>query len=207
MVDCRVRRRLLALSAGAALVLSTPAFSNEQRQAAFAATGGKSLPPVGWTQFCSDNPSDCRTGTMPAVNVVLDAALWRQMVKINGAVNRDIDPVTDEEQWGSVERWSYPTTGKGDCEDYVLEKRARLVKAGWPLQALLITVVRDKKGDGHAILTVRTDRGDFVLDNQNPKILTWTKTGYQYIKRQAQDDQNRWVSLGGVDTGLMTANQ
>ncbi len=56
-------------------------------------------------------------------------------------------------------------------------------------------------------MTVRTDRGDFILDNQNPKVLLWSKTGYQYIKRQSQDDPNRWVSLGGVDTGMATANQ
>jgi len=41
-----------------------------------------------------------------------------------------------------------------------------LLEAGWPRQALLITVVRDKRGDGHAVLTVTTDRGDFILDNQ-----------------------------------------
>ena len=41
------------------------------------------------------------------------------------------------------------------------------MQAGWPRQALLITVVRDKKGDGHAVLTVKTDKGEFILDNQN----------------------------------------
>jgi predicted transglutaminase-like cysteine proteinase len=114
-------------------------------------------------------------------------------------------PVTDEDQWGEVERWSFPTTGEGDCEDYVLEKRERLMALGWPRQALLVTVVRDRKGDGHAVLMVKTDRGDFVLDNQNPKVMSWNKTGYRYIKRQAQDNPNRWVSLGGIDTAVTAA--
>jgi predicted transglutaminase-like cysteine proteinase len=39
-----------------------------------------------------------------------------------------------------------------DCEDYVLLKRRMLMQAGWPREALLVTVVRDKKGDGHAVL-------------------------------------------------------
>ena len=66
-----------------------------------------------------------------------------------------------------VERWNYPDDGYGDCEDYVLLKRRMLMQAGWPREALLITVVRDKKGDGHAVLTVKTNRGEFVLDNQS----------------------------------------
>ena len=66
--------------------------------------------------------------------------------------------MTDIEHWGVVERWNYPDDGYGDCEDYVLLKRRMLMQAGWPREALLITVVRDKKGDGHAVLTVKTDQ-------------------------------------------------
>ena len=83
------------------------------------------------------------------------------------AVNDTIKPITDLEHWGVSERWNYPDDGYGDCEDYVLLKRKMLTQAGWPRQALLITVVRDKQGDGHAVLTVKTDKGEFILDNQN----------------------------------------
>jgi predicted transglutaminase-like cysteine proteinase len=71
-----------------------------------------------------------------------------------------------------------------------------LIQAGWPREALLITVVRDKRGDGHAVLTVKTDRGEFVLDNQTDQILLWSDTGYRFVKRQSQADPNVWVSLG-----------
>jgi len=84
----------------------------------------------------------------------------------------------------------------GDCEDYVLQKRKMLVDAGWPREALLITVVRDKRGDGHAVLTVKSDKGEFILDNQNEEIVLWTETGYRFVKRQSQYDVNVWVSLG-----------
>ncbi len=67
------------------------------------------------------------------------------------------------------------------------------MQAGWPREALLITVVRDKKGDGHAVLTVKTDHGEFILDNQEPQILPWNKTGYRFVKRQSQSDPNVWV--------------
>ena len=65
-----------------------------------------------------------------------------------------------------------------------------------PRQALLITVVRDKRGDGHAVLTVKTDKGELILDNQNQDILLWSETGYRFMKRQSQSDPNVWVALG-----------
>jgi predicted transglutaminase-like cysteine proteinase len=208
MVGSVLRKSLVPL--GAVLFLTAwtgAALPTENRVGPFAEVGRPSTPPIGWVQFCDDQPGTCHVADLPPVDVVLDQGRWKELLHINSGVNREIEPETDEDQWGVVERWSLPTTGKGDCEDYVLEKRERLIKEGWPRQSLLVTVVRDQKGDGHAVLTVRTDRGDFVLDNQNTKILLWSKTGYQYIKRQAQDDPNHWVSLGGVDTGLSTANQ
>ena len=92
---------------------------------------------------------------------------WRDLVRVNKWVNETIKPITDMDHWGVIEKWSLPTDGYGDCEDYVLLKRKMLIDAGWPREALLITVVRDKKGEGHAVLTVKTDKGEFVLDNQN----------------------------------------
>jgi predicted transglutaminase-like cysteine proteinase len=208
MVGVVLRKSILTLGVAMMLATSTgSAVPTENRVGPFAETGRKSTPPIGWVQFCNAEPDICDVSELAPVDVVLDQARWKELLRVNTNVNREIEPETDEDQWGVVERWSFPTTGRGDCEDYVLEKRERLISQGWPRQALLVTVVRDHKGDGHAVLTVRTDRGDFILDNQNPKVLLWTKTGYQYIKRQAQDNPNRWVSLGGVDTGLSTANQ
>jgi predicted transglutaminase-like cysteine proteinase len=113
--------------------------------------------------------------------------------------------MTDLDHYGVVEKWAYPDDGYGDCEDYVLLKRRLLVDAGWPRQALLITVVRDLKGDGHAVLTVKTDRGEFILDNQQADILLWSDTSYRYVKRQSQSDPNVWVSLGDPRPATATA--
>ena len=104
--------------------------------------------------------------------------------------------MTDMDHWGVVERWNYPDDGYGDCEDYVLAKRKMLMQQGWPREALLITVVRDQHGDGHAILTVKTDKGEFILDNQTNDILLWSDTGYRFVKRQSQSDPNVWIALG-----------
>jgi predicted transglutaminase-like cysteine proteinase len=205
MVGAGLRRGCAAFLALVAMAGMSPAVPTEAASGAFAPTGRTALPPIGWVQFCQDEPITCDVENMRPLDVVLDSDRWRELIRVNNAVNKDVLPVTDEDQWGEVERWSFPTTGEGDCEDYVLEKRERLMALGWPRQALLVTVVRDRKGDGHAVLMVKTDRGDFVLDNQNPKVMSWNKTGYRYIKRQAQDNPNRWVSLGGIDTAVTAA--
>jgi predicted transglutaminase-like cysteine proteinase len=168
---------------------------------------GDTLPPIGWVQFCGENPADCKVDALPARVAKVDARAWRELARINREVNDAIEPMSDLEHWGTLEKWSYPTDGKGDCEDYVLEKRKRLIDAGWPRQSLLITVVRDRKGDGHAVLTVRTDRGDFVLDNQEARVKAWTDTGYSFVKRQSAEHPNKWVALGGAGDGIMTANR
>ena len=109
--------------------------------------------------------------------------------------------MTDMDHWGVVERWNYPDDGYGDCEDYALQKRKMLMQAGWPREALLMTVVRDQNGDGHAMLTVKTDKGEYILDNQRDEILLWSDTGYRFVKRQSQSDPNVWVSLGDPRAG------
>jgi predicted transglutaminase-like cysteine proteinase len=152
-------------------------------------------PPIGWVEFCAANPDECTTETSSPRDVVLTTSAWQDLVRVNRWVNDTIKPMTDMTHWGVVERWSYPDDGYGDCEDYVLLKRRMLIKAGWPREALLITVVRDRKDEGHAVLTVRTDRGEFILDNQNAEILSWIETGYRFVKRQSQADQNVWVAL------------
>jgi predicted transglutaminase-like cysteine proteinase len=162
--------------------------------------------PIGWVEFCSDHPSECVPHAGAPRDAVLTAKSWKELVRINERVNRSIKPMTDLEHHGVVEKWSYPDDGYGDCEDYVLLKQRLLAEAGWPRQALLITVVRDDKGEGHAVLTVKTDKGDYILDNQHPAVLPWSETSYRYIKRQSQHDPNVWVSLDDPRPAIATAS-
>ena len=132
-------------------------------------------------------------------------AKWNELLRINRWVNDAIKPITDLEHWGVTERWNYPDDGYGDCEDYALLKRRMLMQAGWQRQALLITVVRDKQGDGHAVLTVKTDKGEFILDNQMEDVLLWSETEYRFVKRQSQTDPNVWIALGDPRPAIATA--
>lgn len=191
-------KRILVAGAALAVVatIAVPTAIAGPERPIFISVGQDTRPPIGWVQFCNDSPAECDGAPGSARDVVLTSKAWGDLVRINAWANDSIKPVTDLEHWGVVERWNLPNDGYGDCEDYVLLKRQMLMKAGWPRSALLITVVRDKKGDGHAVLTVKTDKGEFVLDNQNEKIVLWSESGYRFVKRQSQLDQNSWVALG-----------
>ena len=162
-------------------------------------------PPVGWVEFCARQPGECASTTTAPRDLTLSPGAWKDLVRVNKWVNETIKPLTDLEHWGVVERWSYPDDGYGDCEDYVLLKRRMLIQSGWPREALLVTVVRDKKEEGHAVLTVTTDKGDYVLDNQAEDILLWSETGYRFVKRQSQSNPNVWVSLDDLRPAIATA--
>ncbi|MDT3687119.1 MAG: transglutaminase-like cysteine peptidase [Pseudorhodoplanes sp.] len=184
-------------------ILGLSAQANERPL--FVSMGESSRAPIGWVEFCSDQPQECAGRRTAARDVVLTTKAWKDLARVNKWVNETIRPVTDLEQWGVVEKWSYPDTGRGDCEDYVLLKRRMLIQAGWPREALLITVVRERNGDGHAVLTVKTDKGEFILDNQNEEILLWSATNYRFVKRQSQQDPNVWVALGDPRPTIATA--
>jgi predicted transglutaminase-like cysteine proteinase len=191
---------VLAAPAGSTMATertgSIAPWSTPHQQAAYIAVGATTRAPIGWLEFCVEYKPQCDTRPATPRDIVLTHKVWTDLVKVDRWVNDNIKPMTDLEHWGVVERWNYPDDGYGDCEDYVLLKRRMLMEAGWPREALLITVVRDKKGDGHAVLTVKTDRGEFILDNQTNQILPWNETGYHFVKRQSQSNPNVWVALG-----------
>jgi predicted transglutaminase-like cysteine proteinase len=203
-----VAERLGASLAGIALAgtLALVPTQAASERTLFISVGPVARAPVGWSEFCAEYASECETTTKVARDAALTTQAWNELLRINEWVNDTIKPMTDLEHWGVSERWNYPDDGYGDCEDYVLLKRKMLVEAGWPSQALLITVVRDKQGDGHAVLTVKTDKGEFILDNQAEDVLLWSQTGYRFVKRQSQTDPNVWIALGDPRPAAATAS-
>lgn len=181
----------------ATAAFSMPALASETvdlSNPAFAPVAGPTSIPVGAAEFCKANPAEC--GAYPDLVAVeaLTEARWSELIDINDDVNASVVPVTDEELYQVVEYWTYPA-GSGDCEDIALEKRRQLVQRGWDASTLLMTVVRERNGNGHAVLMVRTDRGDLILDNQSGRVLVWNDTPYEFVKRQSQTDAGKWVGL------------
>ena len=157
-------------------------------------SGNPARPILAWVDFCQRFEKDCRIDLREPDTIRMSPQVWALLTDVNKSVNRSITSVTDLDHWGVLDRWDYATDGLGDCEDYQLLKRKKLVEAGLPRRALLMTVVLDENNEGHAVLMVRTDRGDYILDNKRDGIFTWQSTGYTYIKRESQIDTS-WVAL------------
>jgi len=188
----------------AALATALPAGAGSSERLTHVLVSEVTRPPPGWIEFCERQPGDCAGGAPAPRDFALTSEAWRGLMRVNKRVNQTIKPLSDLEHWGVVEHWSYPDDGYGDCEDYVLLKRRMLIQSGWPCEVLLVTVVRDKKGEGHAVLTVTTDQGDYVLDNQNEDILPWWKTGYRVVRRRGGSNPNVWISLGNLRPAIAT---
>ena len=199
----------VALAAIAVVALATGAAAaprDTSLHAGYAVLSGTTSVPFGWVDFCNRYSGECDGPALPAEDIDLSARALKDIERVNRTVNHSVKPMTDMDHWGVVDRWDYPLDGKGDCEDYALLKRKMLVDAGYPRQALLMTVVKDHAGEGHAVLTVKTTRGEFVLDNMVDAMLGWEETGYRFVKRQSQEDPNVWRSIGpAVSAPLFTA--
>jgi predicted transglutaminase-like cysteine proteinase len=180
----------------AALVLASVMSSAHVSAAnpAFAPEFGKSLPPIGFVKFCVANPGECKNVGRRVKRVEATPEMWNTLFKLNARINLNVEPMSDDELYGVPEYWTYPVSA-GDCEDYLLLKKRELEQLGFDSGALLITVVLDEKNEGHAVLTVATENGDYVLDNRRNDILLWKDTGYTFLKRQSQHDPKAWVAL------------
>jgi predicted transglutaminase-like cysteine proteinase len=210
---CGVHTSIAGAAAAAFLALSLllPDISRAQTVAALPSetsplAGSGTVDPIrAWVELCRHSPEECTVDASEKAVIALTPEVWQTLVTVNRTVNERITAITDREHWGIEDRWNMPSDGYGDCEDIQLLKRKELIARGLPRRALRMTVVIDEEGDGHAVLMVRTDRGDLILDNRRAPILPWTRTGYVYIKREGQDGR-AWVSLGGISSPVVTAN-
>lgn len=162
--------------------------------------------PWGWRDFCRKNPVDCTEPKAGTERLVLTPALWKLVDNTNKKVNQNIEAVSDLDHWGKPESWDYPSDGKGDCEDLALLKRGLLIRDGIPASTLLMTIVINRKREGHAVLTLVTDRGDFILDNQIDDVLSWEATGYRYVERQSSSNPNQWLRLSNDVNEILVAS-
>ena len=195
----------IVIAAVAAIVISTssvwatPIPTSDRGK--FARVHGKSAPPYGYVQFCISRPKHCKGDGKTFSRVKATEDRLNELDLVNRQVNKAIKPVEDKKQYGVEEFWTIPTSGMGDCEEYVLVKRQKLIEKYWPTGALLITVVLDENRQGHAVLTARTSVGDLILDNKHDDIKLWSKTPYTYIMRQSYLNPNVWLSLAPASRG------
>lgn len=149
-----------------------------------------SMPPFAFIQFCTTNASECQVhGDKTMVDMTPE--LRDELKRINSGVNTSIKPVNDEP---GNDVWQIAVTS-GDCEDFALTKRHKLVAAGWPSRALRLVVARTREGEGHAVLVIKTSEGDMVLDNRTNEIRPWNRAGLRGLKIQSGDNPRLWYDM------------
>jgi len=167
--------------------------------------------PAGFISFCLRFADQCTAHRNEPGRIVLDMHNWQLLQAVNHNVNDSMWPETDQAHYGRAEYWTIPTDGYGDCEDYALTKRKQLSDLGLPSAALRLAVVYSPQSLTHAVLTVATDRGDFVLDNLSGDIRPWNALHYTWIEVQDAEDPMAWNRVGALtyamDKGQITGSQ
>jgi predicted transglutaminase-like cysteine proteinase len=143
-------------------------------------------------------PASASVSALP----VLTPELWNKLESINSAVNLNVRPEADLQQFGVRDYWNLPLepgeSGAGDCKDYALQKRKELLEAGLPMNALSIALVHTPWGEDHAVLLVGTRQGEYVLDNLSAWIRPWQAVGYSWLERQSTSNPDQWIKLSSA---------
>jgi predicted transglutaminase-like cysteine proteinase len=191
---------LMALAVLASGLIGTGAGATTR----FMQTGSVTSQPIGHYVFCETHRDECSVRSASTVAPRVTEFGWDMVRQINSEVNNEIVPMTDQEIYGRDEVWAYPKD-VGDCEDFALLKRKLLLDKGFSPADLLLTVVRKPDGEGHAVLTLRTSDGDYILDNLEANVKLWSETPYRFLKRQASFNTGRWVTIDNSDEVVVGA--
>lgn len=146
------------------------------------------LSPLGFKIFCLRNPEQCVASSPQSIDMT-DATMGK-LKQVNLQVNRSIRPVNDAK---GRDVWTL-NPSSGDCEDFVVTKRARLIKMGFPPGALRIARGTTRSGEGHAVLLVRTSKGDMILDSLTNTIKPKSQSNLRFIAMSGPDPK-AWAAL------------
>lgn len=139
-----------------------------------------------------------------AQRMPLTATVWSELNRVNREVNARVRATPDDVAFGTEDYWALPSRDqwrRGDCEDYVLEKRHQLLALGYPQKALSIALVRTRWNENHAVLLVETTAGVYVLDSLTGWIAPWTSVDYEWVVRQSPADPATWVEINAHAVG------
>jgi predicted transglutaminase-like cysteine proteinase len=142
--------------------------------------------PSQYLDFCARHPASCILDGEPMISWTTE--IHQRLSDLNARVNDEIAFVSDMDNLGLEEHWGFPKDCRGDCEDFVLEKRERLVDLGFPRASLTIAFAfHEVQFFPHAVLLVETTTGTWVLDNLYDEVLCWDAVPYKYTRREQPD--------------------
>ncbi len=168
------------------------------------------LAPMAHTMFCLRYRADCEVHGIDfrKRNIALTVDRLNELNRVNRQINREIVP---QPNLGGLatEDWIVAPVA-GDCNDYAVTKRHKLLELGWPSRSLLLSEVVVPSGEHHLVLVVRvrdTDRMqdiDLVLDNLNYNLRPVGLTPYRWVRVESPSNPKYWSTVS-VPSRLQTA--
>jgi predicted transglutaminase-like cysteine proteinase len=153
------------------------------------------LAPLQFVKFCMNYGAECQQDATADQQSLPSGERARDMLReVNRAVNDAITPMKKPTS-PMLAHWTV-SPDAGDCNDYAVTKRHRLIAMGWPKSALRLAVVLTEGGQGHLVLVARMSDGDVVLDNLSSSVRPWSTAGYQWISMQSGSNPRFWVAIG-----------
>lgn len=145
-------------------------------------------PPDQYLEFCLGNSGAC---DLRGDQIVAWSSQGHTILEhVNRQVNEEVEFISDWDFNGLEDVWSYPYNCQGDCEDFALEKRRRLIVQGVPSASLTIAIVfHEVEYFPHAVLLAENSKGTWVLDNLYDQVLCWDAVPYIYVRRERPDGQ------------------
>lgn len=134
------------------------------------------------------------------LNIPSASTLPVMLKAVNKDVNRHVTQKTDFASMGVGEYWRRLSVAQpiGDCEDIAIEKRIRLMEAGFPAERLFYGVAYVRNIGLHTVLIARLDEGDFVLDSLTPRIERWHDTHYVWLRKQVPGSPLQWERMDRI---------
>ena len=180
-----------------------PVETAEDREETSGASGAKMAREAGTANAPTEGAGSVEADAEQAADDAPRAGQWLTMAAIvNEQINRAIAYRSDRAVWGREEAWLLPLSEEGvpygDCEDYALEKRAALISAGVPVERLAMATAWSPSTGEHAVLVLRADDADYVLDNTTSAILRVNQTPYSWRSLQTGDLLTWSRVVGGI---------
>src|SRR5260370_40389254 len=99
---------VVAILVGMSVSMSVAAKAGD---ALYASLGETTRSPIGWVEFCAENPGECRGGASQPRDILMSQAAWRDLRRVTKWVNETVQAITDMDHLGVIEKSSLPT----DC--------------------------------------------------------------------------------------------
>jgi predicted transglutaminase-like cysteine proteinase len=146
---------------------------------------------------CAGSACGRNKGFARIVGAARQEGFLAKLDRVNRGVNGLIAYRRDKSIYGSLDYWAKPAEilkrGAGDCEDFAILKMAALVDAGIPAQSLSLVVLQDsQKGVFHAVLSVATGSGTFILDNVRNNVVKDTSLP-SYVPLYSFSTDRAWI--------------